>query len=205
MSKRKLQDPVVLQVVPNNTGETGLLNSLYYNELNLDSIKIYDGRVIFHSTVTTITITKLFEFIKIIMESSVFDRINNRIYIHIISRGGELQGLYDFLHVKSIYFPNVELVSVIENSCTDVGFMLASLCNYRIIKKNVICYMNKIDENSKYWGLYDQGENLLGKFDYVISNTKYKVTKDKILKYIKQANVWNAKKMVKIGFMDEII
>ena len=135
MSKRKLQDPVVLQVVPNNTGETGLLNSLYYNELNLDSIKIYDGRVIFHSTVTTITITKLFEFIKIIMESSVFDRINNRIYIHIISRGGELQGLYDFLHVKSIYFPNVELVSVIENSCTDVGFMLASLCNYRIIKK----------------------------------------------------------------------
>ena len=205
MSKRKLQDPVVLQVVPNNTGETGLLNSLYYNELNLDSIKIYDGRVIFHSTVTTITITKLFEFIKIIMESSVFDRINNYIYIHIISRGGELQGLYDFLHVKSIYFPNVELVSVIENSCTDVGFMLASLCNYRIIKKNVICYMNKIDENSKYWGLYDQGENLLGKFDYVISNTKYKVTKDKMLKYIKQTNVWNAKKMVKIGFMDEII
>ena len=205
MSKRKLEDPVVLQVVPNNIGETGLLNSLYYNELNLDSIKIYDGRVIFHSTVTTITITKLFEFIKIIMESSVFDRINNRIYIHIISRGGELQGLYDFLHVKSIYFPNVELVSVIENSCTDVGFMLASLCNYRIIKKNVICYMNKIDENSKYWGLYDQGENLLSKFDYVISNTKYKVTKDKMLKYIKQSNVWNAKKMVKIGFMDEII
>ena len=205
MSKRKFEDPVVLRVVPNNTGEIGLLNSLYYNELNLDSIKIYDGRVIFHSTVTSTTITKLFEFIKIIMESSLFDRINNRIYIHIISRGGELQGLYDFLHVKSTYFPNIELVSVMENTCTDVGFMLASLCNYRIIKKNVICYMNKIDENSKYWGLYEQGENLLGKIDYVISNTKYKVTKDKILKYIKQANVWNAKKMVKIGFMDEII
>jgi|TARA_B110000967_G_scaffold208843_1_gene262457 hypothetical protein len=205
MSKRKFEDPVVLRVVPNNTGEIGLLNSLYYNELNLDSIKIYDGRIIFHSTVTSTTITKLFEFIKIIMESSLFDRINNRIYIHIISRGGELQGLYDFLHVKSRYFPNIELVSVMENTCTDVGFMLASLCNYRIIKKNVICYMNKIDENSKYWGLYEQGENLLGKFDYVISNTKYKVTKDKILKYIKQANVWNAKKMVKIGFMDEII
>ena len=96
MSKRKFEDPVVLQVVPNNTLETGLFNSLYYNELNLDSIYIYNGRVIFHSTVTTTTITKLFEFIKIIMESSVFDRINNRIYIHIISRGGELQALYDF-------------------------------------------------------------------------------------------------------------
>ena len=205
MSKRKFEDPVVLQVVPNNTLETGLFNSLYYNELNLDSIYIYNGRVIFHSTVTTTTITKLFEFIKIIMESSVFDRINNRIYIHIISRGGELQALYDFMNFKSIYFSNIELVSVIENTCTDVGFMLASLCNYRIIKKNVICYMNKIDKNSKYWGVYDQGENLLEKFDYVISNTKYKVSKDKMLKYMKQSNVWNAKKMVKIGFMDEII
>lgn len=205
MSKRKLEDPVVSLVIPNNTGETGLLNSHYYNELNLDSIKIFNGRVIFHSTVTTITITKLFEFIKIIMESLLFDTVNNRIYIHIISRGGELQGLYDFMNVKSTYFPNIELVSVMENSCTDVGFLLASLCNYRIIKKNVICYMNKIDENSKYWGLYDQGENLLGKFDYVISNTKYKVSKDKMLKYMKQSNVWNAKKMVKIGFMDEII
>lgn len=205
MSKRKLEDTVVLQAVSNNTSETDLLNSMYYNELNLDSIKIYNGRVIFHSTITTSTIKKLFEFIKIIMESSLFDTINNRIYIHIISRGGELQGLYDFLDFKSIYFPNIELVSVMENTCTDVGFMLASLCNYRFIKKNVICYMNKIDENSKYWGLYEQGENLLEKFDYVISNTKYKVTKDKMLKYIKQSNVWNAKKMVKIGFMDEII
>jgi len=83
--------------------------------------------------------------------------------------------------------------------------MLASLCDYRIIKKNVICYMNKLNDNSKYWGFYEQGENLLQKFDYVISKTKYKVSKDKMLKYIKQTNIWNAKKMVKIGFIDEII
>jgi hypothetical protein len=205
MSKRKFEDTAILQLEPNNIRKTTLVNCLYYNELNLDSIKIYDDRVIFHSTVTSITIKKLFEFIKIIMESSVFDKINNRIYIHIVSKGGELQGLYDFLHIKNTHFPNIELVSVIENTCTDVGFMLASLCNYRIIKKNVICYMNKIDENSKYWSIYYQGENLLDKFDYLISHAKYKVTKDKILKYIKQNNVWNAKKMVKIGFMDEIL
>lgn len=205
MSKRKLEDPVISLVVPNNTDDTGLLNSQYYNELNLDSIKIFNGRIIFNSTVSTITITKLFEFIKIIMKSSVYDRINNRIYIHIISRGGNLQGLYDFLNMKSTYFANLELVSVIENSCTNVGFMLASLCNYRIIKKHVICYMNKLDKNSKYWGLHEQGENLLQKFDNIISNTKYKVSKDKMLKYTKQNNIWNAKKMVKIGFMDEVI
>ena len=205
MSKRKLEDPVISLVVPNNTDDSSLLNSQYYNELNLDSIKIFNGRIIFNSTVSTITITKLFEFIKIIMESSVYDRINNRIYIHIISRGGNLQGLYDFLNMKSTYFANLELVSVIENSCTNVGFMLALLCNYRIIKKHVICYMNKLDKNSKYWGLHEQGENLLQKFDNIISNTKYKVSKDKMLKYTKQNNIWNAKKMVKIGFMDEVI
>lgn len=207
MSKRK-HEPVVSQIILNNIsnrGNTDLLNSQYYNELNLDSIKIFDGRIIFHSTVSTITITKLFEFIKIITESSVYDRINNRIYIHIISRGGNLQGLYDFMDMKRASFANLELVSVIENSCTDVGFILASLCNYRIIKKNVICYMNKLYENSKYWGLYEQGENLLEKFEYIISHTKYKVSKGKMLKYINQNNIWNAKKMVKIGFMDEII
>tara|TARA_B100001094_G_C17978219_1_gene693876 strand:+ start:136 stop:759 length:624 start_codon:yes stop_codon:yes gene_type:complete len=207
MTKRKYQ-PVVSQIILNdmsNRDNTDLLNSQYYNELNLDSIKIFDDRIIFHSTVSSITIKKLFEFIKIILESSIYDRINNRIYIHIISRGGNLQSLYDFLDIKTNYFANLELVSVIESSCTDVGFMLASLCDYRIIKKNVICYMNKLNDNSKYWGFYEQGENLLQKFDYVISKTKYKVSKDKMLKYIKQTNIWNAKKMVKIGFIDEII
>ena len=204
MSKRKLE-PLVPLVVLNDKDNMGLLNSKYYNELNLDSIKILNGRILFYSTVSSITIKKLFEFIKIIMSSSLFDTMNNRIYIHIVSRGGNFEGLYDFLNIKTTYFANLELVSVIESSCTDVGFMLASLCNYRIIKKNVICYMNKLDENTKYWGFYEQGENLLEKFDYVISNTKYKVSKNKMLKYIKQNNIWNAKKMVKIGFIDEII
>tara|TARA_B100000927_G_scaffold291372_2_gene293235 strand:+ start:12092 stop:12706 length:615 start_codon:yes stop_codon:yes gene_type:complete len=204
MSKRKLE-PLVPLVVLNDKDNMALLNSKYYNELNLDSIKILNGRILFYSTVSSITIKKLFEFIKIIMSSSLFDTMNNRIYIHIVSRGGNFEGLYDFLNIKTTYFANLELVSVIESSCTDVGFMLASLCNYRIIKKNVICYMNKLDENTKYWGFYEQGENLLEKFDYVISNTKYKVSKNKMLKYIKQNNIWNAKKMVKIGFIDEII
>ena len=201
MAKRKLEEPLLQE----NYNETDLSNYQYYNQLNLDSIRIFRGQIIFHSTVSSITIAKLFDFIKIIMQSCLFDRINNRIYIHIISRGGDLQGLYDFLHFKNTYLPNLELVSVIENSCTDVGVLLASLCNYRIIKKNVICYMNIIYENSKYWGPYYQGENLLEKFHYVISNTKYKVTKDKMLKYIKQTNIWNAKKLIKIGFIDELL
>ena len=205
MTKRKFEDDVVLLDNLNKMGNSNVLNYHYYNELNTDSIKIFNNRIIFHSTVTSLTIIKLFEFIKIIMESNIFDKLNNTIYIHIISRGGQLQGLYDFIMIKNENYKNIEFVSVIENSCTDVGFILASLCDYRIIKKNVICYMSKINENSKYWGFYDQGDNFLQKFHYIISYTKYKVKKDKMLKYIKQNNIWNAKKMVKIGFIDEII
>ena len=54
MTKRKYQ-PVVSQIILNdmsNRDNTDLLNSQYYNELNLDSIKIFDGRIIFHSTVS---------------------------------------------------------------------------------------------------------------------------------------------------------
>ena len=97
MTKRKLQDKLVSLVVPNNTAETGLLNSQYYNQLNLDSIKIYNERVIFHSTVTSTTIAKLFEFIKIIIESSVFDRVNNQ--------KNHLEFYNRFIWINRVYTP----------------------------------------------------------------------------------------------------
>lgn len=203
MSKRKLEDsnnPLLINHIQLND-----LHHEYYNKLNCDSIKIFQGRIIFHSTISSVTIEKLFQFIKIIIESPSFDKNNNRLYLHIISRGGNLHALYDFINIKKKYFPNLEFVSIIENTCTDVGFILASLCNYRIIRKNVICYMSRIDDNSKYWGTFEQGENLLEKFEYIISNLKIKASKEKIFKYINQNNIWNAKKMIKIGFMDEII
>lgn len=206
MTKRKLDESLILQenTLTNNINFP-IYNLEYYNQLNCDSIKIFNNRIIFHSTITSYTIEKLFEFIKIILESSTFDRISNRIYIHIISKGGTLQGLNDFINIKNTIFSNIEFVSVIENSCTDAGFILAALCNYRIIKKNVICYMSKIDTNTNYWGMFNQSENLLQKFEYIISNIVFKVSKDKLLKYTNENNIWNAKKMVKIGFMDEII
>lgn len=204
MTKRRLEEPISLPVV-NASGFSGILNNEYYNELNCDSIKIINNRIIFHSTITSFTIEKLFEFIKIIIESSNFDRTLNRIYLHIISKGGTLEGLNDFINIKKNHFTNFEFISVIENSCSDAGFMLASLCNYRFIKKNVICYMSLIDRNSKYWGVYEQGENLLEKFEYVILNIKFKISKNKMVKYMHQNNIWNAKKMTKIGFIDEII
>lgn len=204
MTKRRLEEPICLPVV-NTTGFSGILNNEYYNQLNCDSIKILNNRIIFHSTITSYTIEKLFEFIKIIIESSNFDRSLNRVYLHIISTGGTLEGLNEFINIKKNHFTSLEFVSVIEKSCSNAGFMLASLCNYRIIKKNVVCYMSPLDINSKNWGVYEQGVNMLELFQYVMLNIKFKVSKDKMSKYITQNNIWNAKKMVKIGFMDEII
>ena len=207
MAKRKLDESTILSqenTVINNINFPN--NNLeYYNPYNCDSIKIFNNRIIFHATITEWSIEKLFEFIKIIVNSSTFDRINNRIYIHIISKGGILQALYNFINIKNTQFSNIEFISVIENSCTDAGFLLAALCNYRIIKKNVICYMSKINIDSWYWGMFYQGDNSLEKFEYIISNIIFKVSKDKLLKYTNENNIWNAKKMIKIGFMDEII
>jgi hypothetical protein len=204
MTKRRLEKPICLPVV-NTCGFSGILNNEYYNQLNCDSIKILNNRIIFHSTITSFTIEKLFEFIKIIIESSNFDRTFNRIYLHIISTGGTLEGLNEFINIKKNHFTSLEFVSVIEKSCSNAGFMLASLCNYRIIKKNVVCYMSPLNIYSKNWGVYEQGENISQLFEYVMLNIKFKVSKEKMLKYFTQNNIWNAKKMVKIGFMDEII
>ncbi len=201
MSKRKLENQIV-----SNIDSLNKINNEYYNELNCDSIKIINNdNIIFRSSITRLTIDKLFECIYKIIESSSFNHNENRIYIHITSKGGTLDGLYDFISIKNKHLTNIELVSIIEHSCTDAGFMLASLCDYRFIKKNIICYMSVINNNNNFWNIYNQGENLLDKLLYIIYNIKLKVTKEKFLKYINQNNIWNAKKMVKIGFVDEII
>tara|TARA_X000000368_G_scaffold418835_1_gene420259 strand:- start:4903 stop:5514 length:612 start_codon:yes stop_codon:yes gene_type:complete len=203
MSKRRLENSNNSQSV-NIYGFSGL-NNEYYNELNCDSIKIINNRIIFHSSITNFTIEKLFEFIKIIIESPTFDRNFNRIYLHIISIGGTLDALNDFINIKKNHYTSIEFVSVIENTCSDAGFMLAALCNYRIIKKNVICYMSPINNNNKYWGIYLQDQNLLNNLSNVILNCKLKISTIKFNKYLIQNNIWNAKKMLKIGLMDEII
>jgi hypothetical protein len=203
MSKRRLENSNNSQSV-NIYGFSGL-NNEYYNELNCDSIKIINNRIIFHSSITNFTIEKLFEFIKIIIESPTFDRNLNRIYLHIISKGGTLDALNDFINIKKNHYTSIEFVSVIENTCSDAGFMLAALCNYRIIKKNVICYMSPINNNNKYWGIYLQDQNLLNNLSNVILNCKLKISTLKFNKYLIQNNIWNAKKMIKIGLMDEII
>ena len=107
----------------------------YHNPENNDTIYIIDNRIIFHSTITNETIQKLFEYVRMIITSSNFNNYDNRVYIHIVSVGGLISSLIEFISIKNNYYSNYEFVSVIENNCTDAGFLLASLCDFRIIKK----------------------------------------------------------------------
>ena len=65
--------------------------------------------------------------------------------------------------------------------------------------------MSPINNNNKYWGIYLQDQNLLNNLSNVILNCKLKISTIKFNKYLIQNNIWNAKKMLKIGLMDEII
>jgi len=204
MNKRKLDDYLVKShdkiVEKINHPQVS-----YHNPANNDTIYIIDNRIVFHSTVTNETIQKLFEYVKMIITSSNFNNNDNRVYIHIVSLGGLISSLIEFISIKNNYYSNYEFVSVIENNCTDAGFLLASLCDFRIIKKKSFCNMSPIIIQNKYWGIFLQDDNIATNLEFIIQNSKCKVTREKISKYFSQNNCWNSRKMLKIGFVDEIV
>ena len=204
MNKRKLDDYLVKShdkiVEKINHPQVS-----YHNPANNDTIYIIDNRIVFHSTVTNETIQKLFEYVKMIITSSNFNNYDNRVYIHIVSLGGLISSLIEFISIKNNYYSNYEFVSVIENNCTDAGFLLASLCDFRIIKKKSFCNMSPIIIQNKYWGIFLQDDNIATNLEFIIQNSKCKVTREKISKYFSQNNCWNSRKMLKIGFVDEIV
>ena len=206
MNKRKFEE---MQLFDSSNIYNSIVYSnyiLYYkNELNCDTIKILDNHIIFHSTINNDSINKLLECINDFKNNINFSKFNNIIYLHIVSLGGLLDCVNKFIEFKNNHFKTIEIISIIENNCTDAGFLLSSLCDFRLIKKNVICTMNQVYNNSNYWGIFNQYNNPLEKLEYILNKIKYKVKKEKIDKYLLQNNIWNSKKMLKIGLVDEII
>ena len=88
---------------------------------------------------------------------------------------------------------------------------MASICNYRIIKKNVVCKFMKYDFNSNYWYIFKQCDDddeiiyIKNILDDLYNNIHHKITKEKFLVYLNQNNTWNSKKYKKLGLADEII
>jgi len=207
MFKRKIED----SVLPLNCN-CGVIN-VYKNPLNTDNIGMIGNHIIFNSNVISETLNIILNTIKLIVEVNNIHKLPPCVYLHIGSYGGSLEALKSFTVDKNRLFPDVELISVIEKNCTDVGFLLAAVCDYRIIKKNTICFMSRLDRGPEtiYWGAYKQFPlglpsefELLHLLEYIFDRCKCKVTKEKLLKYLSYTNTWKSKKMLQIGFIDVI-
>jgi hypothetical protein len=177
---------------------------VYKNPLNTDSIGMIGNHIIFNCNITNETVCKIFETIENINESYNIHKLSKCIYLHIASFGGSLDSLNIFIHTKDTVYPNLEIISVIEKNCTDAGFLLAALCDYRIIKKNTICSMSVLNSDTKYWGAYIQGDDIKEKLEFIFDKTKYKVKKEKFMKYLSCNNTFKCKKMLKMGLIDEV-
>lgn len=194
------------------------LYNYYYNPLNCNKIELCDNHIYFNSLIHKDTIDYLIKFIIIIINNYKLINFDNdfKIFIHINSKGGYLSELLNFINFKKLYESEFELISIIEKECYDSGFILASLCDYRIANKCAKIYMSKYDiENSgqywNYWNYFKQCEIedasvfqiLL--YNMLCNNIRSKITYEKVVRILQNNSCWDAKKYKKHGFADEIV
>ncbi len=181
----------------------------YYNQLTCDKILLHDNHIYFSANVNKETIDTLILYISTILSNKKLFTPDNAIYLHISSKGGYLEDLLEFIKYKNTI--NTEIISIIEDYCVNVGFLLAICCNYRIMKKNVNNILSKVYNNSNYWLTFIQCNNIsdisnfYNKLHLLIKTYNNKISNDKIIKYFQQNNTWDAKKCKKIGFIDELV
>ena len=186
----------------------------YKNDQTNCNITLCDNHIYFNSLINNETINIL--KINILCFISNKHLINNisTLYLHINSKGGNIQNLFDFINFKSSIA--IEIISIVENNISDCAIILAASCNYRIINKNAKCTLSGYNNNQKfknYWGYLKQYENNEFEIDY-LKNSIYnlfcniidsKITKEKLDKYLLENCCWDAKKYKKLGLADEII
>jgi len=189
------------------------LYDVYHNSLNCDKIVLIDNHICFDAIINKESICALINFINIIIANKhLFSDF--KIYIHINCKGGILTELTNFINFKKTCA--YEIVSIIDIECYDSGFILASLCNYRIINKNAKVYMSKFTVSTKgdyYWNYFNQCINseimnfnvLL--YDVLCNIIDSNLSSVKLDNYLnkKALIVWDCKKYKKLGLVDEII
>ena len=109
-----------------------------------------------------------------------------------------------------------EIISIIDKDCYDSGFVLASLCNYRIINKNAKVYYSKFvisDKGDYYWNYFKQcsgdqiNEFIKLFYDILCNLLESNFTHEKLDGYFRNNDlqVWDCKKYKKLGLVDEIV
>jgi len=189
------------------------LYDVYNNSLNCDKIVLMDNHICFDAIINKESICALINFINIIIANKhLFSDF--KIYIHINCKGGIFTELTNFISFKKICA--YEIVSIIDKECYDSGFILASLCNYRIINKNAKVYMSKFTVSTKgdyYWNYFNQCINSeimnfnVILYDVLCNIIDSNLTSVKLDSYLNKNTfiVWDCKKYKKLGLVDEII
>ena len=185
----------------------------YNNSLNCDKLVIMDNHICFDALINKENMHVLINFINIIITNKhLFSDF--KIYIHINCKGGIFTDLVSFINFKKTCA--YEIVSIIDKECYDSGFLLAALCNYRIINKNAKVYMSKFIISAKgdyYWNYFNQCNNdeiidfNVMFYDVLCNIIESNLTRDKLDCYLinNMISVWDCKKYKKLGFVDEII
>jgi hypothetical protein len=202
----------------NNVYEPILANKymfydIFTNHNNGDKIVIMDNHVSFNATINSQSMDVLIKFINnIINNKHLFPSF--KIYLHINSKGGCFSELVNFIKFKKECVH--EIISIIDKDCYDSGFVLASLCNYRIINKNAKVYYSKFvisEKGDYYWNYFAQCSheqvNDFKKlfYDIMCNLVECNLTRDKLDGYFlkNDLHVWDCKKYKKLGLADEIV
>jgi hypothetical protein len=202
----------------NNVYEPILANKyvfydIFTNHNNGDKIVIMDNHVSFNATINSQSMDVLIKFINnIINNKHLFPSF--KIYLHINSKGGCFSELVNFIKFKKECVH--EIISIIDKDCYDSGFVLASLCNYRIINKNAKVYYSKFvisEKGDYYWNYFAQCSheqvNDFKKlfYDIMCNLVECNLTRDKLDGYFlkNDLQVWDCKKYKKLGLADEIV
>jgi ATP-dependent protease ClpP protease subunit len=172
-----------------------------------------DNHICFNSTINSQSIDVLIKFINnIINNKHLFPCF--KIYLHINSKGGCFSELVNFIKFKKEC--THEIISIIDKDCYDSGFVLASLCNYRIINKNAKVYYSKFvisEKGDYYWNYFAQCTNdKVDEFkklfyDIMCNLVDSNLTREKLDGYFlkNDLQVWDCKKYKKLGLADEIV
>ena len=190
-----------------------VLYDIYNNHSNGDKLVLMDNHICFNSLINSQSISNLIKFINTIINNKhLFPSF--KIYLHINSKGGCFSDLVNFIKFKKecVY----EIISIIDKDCYDSGFVLASLCNYRIINKSAKVYYSKFiisDKGDYYWNYFlqcsnDQINDLKKLFYDILCNLlESNLTREKLDCYFQNNDlqVWDCKKYKKLGLADEIV
>ena len=192
------------------------------NEDETNLVKYVNNHIYFYSSVTKKTCLELNMLInklsneiinKAITENrlnlteSLFGLKNNPLYLHINSSGGEVMAALS--SVDTIRNNKIPIVSIIEGEACSAATLISIACHKRQIFENSMMLIHQI--SGGIWGkmteFEDEMKNMKSTTELVINLYRKltKINEEKLTKILTKDLMWDSKKCLKNGLVDEII